>query len=163
MTVHQVRATGMKCRAPYDELLPALKAIEGDTAEDFVRSLLRTVVPIMHRRRAFLQLVLIDVQEFEGRTLASFLQTVAPRFLGVMLRLTSFPEVRADLSPSLIMRTSVSVGYLFTEIMADTTLMEGLPFPPVTGEAWLDGLVSILVHGLAADAEAKPCPLPEHT
>ena len=145
-------------RAPYDELLPALEAVEGDTAEVFLRNILRAIVPVMSSRLDYLQLVLIDVQEFEGHTIVGLLQNLLPGFVAFMHRLLAFPEVRGDLSPAIMMRTivSVTVGYLFTETMARTTLIDNLPFPPVLGEAWLDGLVSILIHGIIVDSEVQP-------
>lgn len=137
-------------RAPYDELLPILETVEGDDAQTFLRNLLRTVVPLLHRRLDFLQLVLIDLQEFEGRMFGSFLQRVIPRFVGAIHRITGFPEMRTDLSTPVLLRTIVSaiIGYLFTEMVARSPALDYLPFPPVLGDEWLDGLVSILIHGM---------------
>ncbi len=143
-------------RAPYDDLLPVLETVEGDNVETLLRNLLRTVVPRLHRRLDFLQLVLIDLQEFDGRMFGSFLQRVIPRFTGSILRITNFPEMRTDLPTPVVLRTIVSViiGYLFTEMVARSPALSYLPFPPVLGEEWLEGLVSILIHGMTVD-EAK--------
>ncbi len=143
--------------APYDEIFLALESIEGDTAEAFLHDMLSIVVPIIYRRLDFLRLVLIDMQEREGQTLARFLVTVIPKTLNLLQHLLTFPEIRDDLSPSLVVRTLVSVivGCLFTEMMSHTTMMDNLPFSPIVGEAWLDGLVSILLHGLTTKAEIE--------
>lgn len=136
--------------APYSEVFSAMEKIDGDDAETYLRNLLRAIVPIMMDRLDYLQLVLIDLQEFEGRMLAAFLQRVFPRFMQYLVHLMRFPEMRTDLPPAAIMRTivAVTIGYLFTEMVARTSALEGLPFPLVLGEKWLDNLVSILMHGL---------------
>ncbi|MBN1285987.1 MAG: TetR/AcrR family transcriptional regulator [Anaerolineae bacterium] len=150
-------AAVLERRAPYDALLPVLENVTGDTAEDLLQNLLRAVIPIMRERLDFLQLILIDLQEFDGRLFSSFLQQVTPHFVGMLSRLLSFPEIRPDLKPQIILRAIVSViiGYLFTEIAASTPALAHLPFPPVVGEAWLEGLVSILIHGMTVSPEGK--------
>lgn len=144
-------------QAPYDDLLSALEDIEGDTAEAFLRNVFHALIPVMRARLDFLQLLIIDLQEFNGQIFGTFLQRILPHFTETLFKLLHFPEMRPDLKPQVIMRTiaSMIIGYLFTELVASTPALERLSFPPALGEAWLDGLVSILIHGMTVSTEAK--------
>ena len=54
-------------RSPYEELLAAFQAVEGDTLESFLRSWFAVIDPITEAHLDFIQLVLIDLQEFNGQ------------------------------------------------------------------------------------------------
>jgi AcrR family transcriptional regulator len=140
----------LEYHSPYDDLLPALEAIQADTPEAFLRQFYREVVPVMQNHLNYLQLLFIDLQEFDGRIFSSFAQRIFPRFVALLPQLMNFPGIRKDLPPAAILRTvvSVTIGHLFTELVAGSRALSHLPIQPVLGEAWVEGLIDILLHGL---------------
>jgi AcrR family transcriptional regulator len=138
-------------RSPYEDVLEALQAVEGATFREFLRSWFDRLWPIMETHMPFVQLVLIDIQEFEGRTLANFLSTFLPEYFKVFSQIQAMPDVRQDLPLPVLVRTvaSVMIGYLFTEMIARNSLYDDRPIPIVDIGDWLDGLVDILARGMS--------------
>jgi AcrR family transcriptional regulator len=147
----------LEYNAPYDKLFPALEAIQADTAEAFLRQFYREIVPIMRNHLNYLQLLLIDLQEFDGRLFSGFAQRVFPRFAALLPQVMSFPGMRTDLLPATVLRTiaSVTIGHLLTEIVAVSGALNHLPVDPVLGDEWVEELISILLHGLTEDVPVK--------
>ncbi len=142
-------------RSPYEDLIAALESVEGDTLHNFLRNWFRTLWPVMSQHLDFLQLVFIDLQEFEGRTMAHFLSGFIPRYIETFSPIQQFPEVRKDLPLPLLVRTvaSVMIGYMMTEMMVQKALANELPFPLAAGDEWLEGLTHILVSGISERPE----------
>ena len=138
-------------RSPYEPLLDALRLVEGDTLEDFLRNWLRTIWPVLVEYLGYLQLVFIDLQEFDGQTLATFLKDLLPHYFMVFSRVRQLPGVRQDLSLTVLIRTiaTVMIGSLFTEVMLQRGAVDGLPEPIAIGDEWIDGLASILARGMS--------------
>lgn len=141
----------LKHRSPYEELLAKLDEVRGGTVSEFLRNWLGAVWPIMQDHLDFIQLVFIDLQEFDGRTLGSFVAELLPRFYALFSRIRALPDVRDDLSPPVLIRTiaSVMIGFIMTEMVVQHTPLEQLPFPLALDEVWLDGLVAILARGMS--------------
>jgi len=137
-------------RSPYPHLLAALEQVQGETLEEILYNWLDTMWSVMQHRLDFFQLVLIDFQEFEGRTLANFVAQVIPGFFQLFSRILAFPEVRRDLPAPVLARMFASqmVGFMITELILRQLNLDSLPFIPAAGKTWLDGLVSIMVRGL---------------
>ena len=138
-------------RSPYEELLVAFQGVEGDTLPAFLRSWFAVIDPIADAHLDFIQLILIDMQEFNGQKLAGFLQEFLPHYFGVFSQLTSLPDVRRDLPRPVLVRTiaSAMIGALFTKQVA-LGMGDKPPIPVEMGDAWLDGLANILARGMAA-------------
>lgn len=141
--------------SPYEELKTAMAAIDGETVEGFIRQLLAAFWAVMLRRADFLQLVFIDMQEFDGHTLAQFAQRVIPEMFVTIQRLQQFPQVRDDLPLPVITRTiaSAMIGYMFTEMMAARITPEAFQLPLALGDAGVNGVVQILVRGICKAGE----------
>lgn len=138
-------------RSPYEELLAAFQAVEGDTLAAFLRSWFAVIDPVADEHLDFIQLVLIDMQEFNGQKLAGFLQEFLPHYFGVFSQLVTLPDVRRDLPLPILVRTiaSAMIGAIFTKQVA-LALGDSPPIPLEMGEVWLDGLTDILARGLSA-------------
>ncbi len=145
----------LESRSPYEELLGTLEEVQGRTLREFLRNWLAVVWPVMRQHLDFIQLVFIDLQEFEGRTLARFLHRIIPHFFVIFSRLQGFPEVRRDLPLPVLARTlaSVMIGNVLTELLLQKNVLAGMPFPLATGDAWLDGVAGILARGLGAQED----------
>lgn len=137
-------------RSPYEALLGSLQDVTGDSLEDFLRNWLVEVWPVVSQHMEFVQLVFIDIQEFEGQTLSRFLQDILPHYFALFSQIQALPDVRHDLPLPVLIRTiaSVMIGYLFTEMIVQNTGATQMPIPLALGDEWLEGLVSILVRGL---------------
>lgn len=136
-------------RSPYEDMMTALVEIEGDTLEKFLHNWFDVLWPILEAHLDFLQLAIIDLQEFEGRTLGTFLNGFLPSYYDLFSRTRQVQGMRTDLPLPVLIRTiaSVTIGHLVTELIARNALGNE-PFPMALGDTWLDGLVSILARGM---------------
>lgn len=150
----------LSTRSPYEELLEALRAVEGETLEDFLRNWLSTVWPVMMNNLDFLQLVLIDFQEFDGQTLADFLKDLLPLYFSVFSRIQSLPGVRQDLTLTVLIRTIVSimVGSILTEVMLQIGALQRVPARLAVGDEWINGIASILARGMSVPGARQDGP-----
>ncbi len=138
-------------RSPYQDLFDALEQVEGETFDVFLRNWFDTLWPIFETHLDFLQLLFIELQEFEGKTLGRFLGGFLPQYVALFSGISRMPDVRQDLPLPVLIRTvaSVMIGYLFTEIIARRALAENAPIPMSLGDEWIAGLVSILTRGMS--------------
>ncbi len=150
----------LAARSPYEPLLDALQAVEGDTLEAFLGNLLRAVWPVAVEHLDFLQLALIDFQEFDGQTLIGFLRDLLPHYFVIFSRVLSLPGVRQDLALPVLVRTIavVMIGSVFTEIVVQEGDVRNLPMPVAVGDEWIDGLVTIIARGMSAPDSQKADP-----
>ena len=97
-----------------------------------------------------MQLVFIDLQEFDGQTLATFLKDLLPHYFVVFSRIHELPGVRQDLSLTLLIRTiaSFTIGSVLTEIMLQQGAVERISLPVAVGDEWINGIASILARGM---------------
>lgn len=144
-------------RGPYEDLISALQTVEGDTFHDFMRNWFAELWPILEEHMGFIQLIMIDLQEFEGRTMAAFLADFLPQYFVLFSKIQDMPDVRHDLPLPVLVRTvgGMMIGYLFTEMVARQSLYEAEPFPIDAQEPWLDGMVDILVRGMTVLPKAN--------
>lgn len=135
-------------RNPYDDLFDALeRAIAGaHTAPEFVQRALRAVLSVMPKHYDFIQLVQIDMREFEGKTMQHLLQgAVFPRVLGLIQRLKTLPGLK-PLNEIVWLRlvASMVIGFMITDRLAADTL-----FGMVDHDTWVGLLTDALLHGIA--------------
>lgn len=137
--------------SPYEDLFDALElSLEGvATAPEFVRRALGTVMQIMPQHYDYLELVQIDVREFEGETLRKMLEAhVFPRISGLIMRVTDLPGMK-PINPIVLMRlmASILIGFIFTDQMAQRTIFKVIP-----REDWVDYYANALLFGIADPA-----------
>ena len=135
---------------PYKQILPAVLAAEGDTAEDFYTNAAHIVIAEMGKRPEFVNLMFIELVEFKGRHGAALLKEIAPKILPVFER---FIKSRKDLrvtNPALLMRSFIGlvISYLMTEMMISNSILSKL-MPKNTEDAYVD----IFLHGILKPAE----------
>ncbi len=135
---------------PYKQILPAVLAAEGDTAEDFYTNAAHIVIAEMGKRSEFVNLMFIELVEFKGRHGAALLKEIAPKILPVFER---FIKSRKDLrvtNPALLMRSFIGlvISYLMTEMMISNSILSKL-MPKNTEDAYVD----IFLHGILKPAE----------
>ena len=140
---------------PYDELFEIFEAelSRAQTAPDFVRGALATVLQVMPRHYEFVQLVQIDLREFEGRNVQGLLQTrLFPRLLTVLQRVQALPGLK-PIDPIVLLRlmASLVLGYIITDQLAPQNI-----FGTYSRAEWAEFLADALLEGLAAPESDSP-------
>lgn len=135
-------------RNPYDDLFAALESAIADarTAPEFVQRALRAVLSVMPKHYDFIQLVQIDMREFEGATMRHLLEgAVFPRVLGLIQQLQALPGLKPlDEIVWLRLMASLVIGFMITDQFAADTI-----FAMHDREDWIDLLTGALLHGIA--------------
>lgn len=136
-------------RNPYEELFGALEgSIAGvQTAPEFVRQALAAVLDVMPKHYDFIQLVQIDMREFDGRNMSHVLQThVIPRVLRLIQQLKTLPGLK-PLNEFVWLRLmgSLVIGFMVTDQFAD-----GTPFGMYDHDTWAALIADALLYGIAA-------------
>jgi AcrR family transcriptional regulator len=133
---------------PYDRILSILEARldEAATGPDFIRSVLMTVLDIMPDYYDFIQLVQIDMREFEGRNVSHLLQDVFfPRVMMIIQRLQALPGLK-PFEPHVVLRmmASLVIGYIITERVGPAEILRQSPH-----EQFGEQFASALLYGIA--------------
>jgi AcrR family transcriptional regulator len=133
---------------PYEELITALEQTEGETAQAFITSVLRVVLPLLLKHFDYLELVQIDLREFQGRNMQRLAQSlIIPRVLVIVQRLLTLPGIK-PVEPVVIMRmmAGMVLSYTLTEKVAPRFLIEQL-----SAEIWIERYIDFAVSGLTTD------------
>jgi len=132
---------------PYDTLLELMESGQGDTAPDYIRSVMIRVLGFMTGQYEFIGLVQIDLREFEGETISHLLQTVMPRALEMAQRVQSLPGMR-PIETIVLLRlfASIVIGFVTTEHVIPTGLFDFWP-----REVWAEKLTELIIYGVAEE------------
>ena len=135
---------------PYKQILPAVIAAEGETAEDFYKNAAHIVITEMGRRPEFVNLMFIELVEFKGKHGAALLKEIVPKILPVFERVIKSRKNLRVTNPALLMRSFIGlvISYLMTEMMISNSIMSKL-MPKNTEEAYID----IFLHGILKPSE----------
>jgi AcrR family transcriptional regulator len=129
---------------PFHDVMPALLAAEGETIEGFIRDAATRMVAQTQNRIGFLNLMFIELVEFNGRHLSQMFQIFFP---GVLTFAQRFVEGKEELRPiPLMVIVRAFIGLFFSYIMTDLIIGEQLP--PEMGENALEYFVEIYLHGI---------------
>lgn len=135
---------------PYKQILPAILAAEGETAEDFYKNAAHIVIAEMSRRPEFMNLMFIELVEFKGKHGAALLKEIVPKILPVFEKVIKTRKNLRVTNPALLMRSFIGlvVSYLITEMVISNSIMSKL-MPKNTEEAYVD----IFLHGILKPSE----------
>lgn len=132
---------------PYFDVLPAMEAAQGETIEEFVRDAARRMVGELGERKEFLNLIFIELVEFEGQHIPRLFETFFP---GVMAFAQRFLETRGELRPiPLPIIVRAFIGLFFSFILTEILIARQLP--PEMQENALDYFVDIFLNGILAN------------
>jgi AcrR family transcriptional regulator len=130
---------------PYKQILPAILAAEGKTAEEFIHNAARALVQGLGRQPDFLKLMFIEIIEFNGQHLSLVLHEIAPKLLPVFERLAKVRKNLRSIPPPLLLRSFLGLFFSFyiTELfLAGTALKKLMP------KNSFDIMVDIYLHGI---------------
>ena len=134
-------------RHPFIEVIPALQAAQGETVEALVRDAARRMIAALNNQPDFLNLIFIELVEFEGRHVSQMFQIFFPPLLEFAQR---FQQVNGPLRPlplPVLLRSFIGLffSYVITGLLIDNQL------PAAARSGAFDHFVDIYLHGILAE------------
>lgn len=134
---------------PYHEIIPALKEAEGETSEELIRNMMERVWGNVNERDDVLNLLFIEMVEFNGQHVPKLFAILFPEFLGFAKSLYKTRSELRDIPLPNFVRALVStlIGFMFTEQLM------GKHFPKKYQKTVLDDTINIFLHGALAQSQ----------
>lgn len=135
---------------PYKQILPAILAAEGKTAEDFYKNAAHIALAEMEKRPEFMNLMFIELVEFKGKHGTTLLKEIAPKIFPVFERVVKSRENLRTTNPAMLMRSFIGliISYIMTEMIVSNSLAK--KFMPKNAE---EVYVDIFLHGILKSSE----------
>lgn len=132
--------------SPHPIMLAAAESVEGETAPDFVRHLLRKIIPIMLDHFEFMEMAQIDVREFGGRNISVLLEKYIPPFVMLFNRVQSLAGFR-PIPPVVFLRFVAGsiLGFGITNQFIPLSVRQMF-----SDEVWIEQFTDFILHGVAA-------------
>ncbi len=111
---------------PYHEILPALEAAEGDTAEDLIRNAAARAYKVLGDRPDFLNLMFIEVVEFNSIHVRELFAKLLPQGMQVVQRILEVDRERLRPIPSLMLARTF-LGMIFGYFLSEVILAQNSP------------------------------------
>jgi AcrR family transcriptional regulator len=137
-------------RHPFLEIVPLLNAVEGDDTETFVRNAAHALVHQLGRHPAFLNLMLIEIVEFEGRHVPMLIGKFLPLLTSLSARLEPERAGASEISPLVLARAFL--GMFFSYYITDRLL--GSSMPAAMRRHAIDRFVDIFLFGVLKEAQS---------
>jgi AcrR family transcriptional regulator len=131
---------------PYLEILPALKGAPTETIEQFVVEAARRLVEALEKRPGFLNLIFIELVEFEGEQMPAIFDSVLPDLEVIIQRFQAASSAFRPIPIPILLRAFI--GLFFSYVITEMT-MGALDIPGFEENAF-NSLVDIYLHGVLA-------------
>ncbi|MDA1329799.1 MAG: TetR/AcrR family transcriptional regulator [Chloroflexi bacterium] len=133
---------------PYHQFVPVLTSAQGANNEDLVQDIAQKMLAVVKSRPGLINLLFIELVEFEARHTAELFRDIFPHFAGFGQRLE---QSQGRLRPM----EETSRALAFAGLIISQWILQML----VHGEAFdtstlFNDAVDIFLHGILADAEA---------
>jgi AcrR family transcriptional regulator len=136
---------------PYKEVLPILLESTNENIEQFIRDAAGHMVDVLHRRPDFLNLMFIEIVEFNNIHALDIIQNILPKGLESIRARLHFREKRLkQIPPVILIRTFI--GLFFSYYMTDIILGPGRKIE-FEGNA-MDYFVDIYLHGILSGEQS---------
>jgi AcrR family transcriptional regulator len=129
---------------PYHQMLPVLQAAQGETVEAFVHNAAHAFVDLLKKEPNFLNLMFIEVVEFENRHIPYLVGQFAPQILGLVSGFAQRQSGLRDIPVPIILRAFL--GFFYSYIMIEVMLGESL-MPELRKDALVHS-IDIFLHGI---------------
>jgi len=129
---------------PFSTVLPALAELEGETFAELLHDAASRFIIGMENDPQILNLMFIELVEFEGRHLPALVEVFFPRMLAFAQQLATAEGPLRPLAPMTLLRSFVGLlfgYYFFDRLLANTAA-------PPADPGNLDALVDVLLYGL---------------
>jgi AcrR family transcriptional regulator len=134
-------------RHPIYFILPAINTAEGQDIESFIHDAAAKVVKNVKDHPDFLNLMFIELVEFDARHVPDLFQTFFPQALSFVQR---FLEGRQELRPiPLPVLLRAFLGLFFSYVITDILMGDQMPID--MEKSTLDHFVDIFLHGILAE------------
>lgn len=134
---------------PIHEVLPVLEVMEDETLEQLLRRAAHLMVDRLLTEDNYLNLLFIEIVEFEMRHLPHLVELILPR---VMLFAQKLYETRSDMRPlSVTAIVRMFLGTVFTYFITETFILPHAKIP-FGGEDDLDQMLDIYFRGVLTNA-----------
>lgn len=140
----QIFGAILEARHPFYRILPILRGVEGDTAEAFVRNAAHTLVAQLGSYPEVLNLMLIEIVEFQGAHVPHIFQSLFPQVLPLIGRIQGLDGRIRKIPPPILARAFL--GMFFSYYI--TGVLLGRAMPPEMQANALDHFVDIFLHGV---------------
>lgn len=137
---------------PYLEVLPALRSASGDTLEAWVKDAARRTVSAFHERTDFLNLMFIELVEFDSKHIPQLFEQIFPQILTFGQRFAQDRREMRAIPLPIVLRALL--GLFFSYIITDLIL--GRQMPPEMQTGALDYFIDIYLHGILAEKAVSP-------
>ena len=129
---------------PIYDVLPAMEAAQGETVEEIVRDAASRMVARFDQRMEFMNLVFIELVEFEGRHLPDLFAAFFPQAFGFVQRALGGRDELRPIPLPIVLRAFIGLffSYMITEMMLGKQMM------PELRENALEHFVDIFLHGI---------------
>lgn len=132
---------------PYHEVLPALEAAQGSTIEELVRDSAEKMLEALAKRPDFMNLMFIEIVEFNSTHIQQLFETLFPRILSVVQRFKGVEGGKLrPIPPEILIR--MFLGLFFSYYITDQVF--GATPPPMFRHNALEQFVDIYLHGILA-------------
>jgi AcrR family transcriptional regulator len=131
-------------RNPYRDIVPALEAAQGETAEELVRNAAAGMLAALGNRPDDLQLMFIEIVEFKGQHFPQLFESLFPQMVGFAQRLVQVNGDLRPIPPPTLLRAFV--GFFFAYFM--TEWLMGDQFSSESQQGDFDDFVGIYLHGI---------------
>jgi len=129
---------------PYIDALSLVKSAQGETVEEFVRDAAHRLVGSLGQRTDFLNLMFIEMVEFNGQHIPQIFQIVFPELMAFAQRFLAEREELRSIPLLVVVRAFV--GLFFSFLITDILIANQLP--PEMRENALDHFVDIYLYGI---------------
>lgn len=129
---------------PYHEVLPLFLAAEGDTIAEMVQSVARGMVGELRKRPDLLNLMFIEIVEFQARHIPELFRLIIPE-LGKLQGIFDNKQGQLRTIPQEILVRSF-IGLFFSYYVTDILMRKSGGF--LLGDASLDQYVDLYLYGV---------------
>jgi AcrR family transcriptional regulator len=131
-------------RHPFNQIMPVLAAAQGDTVEALVRDAAARMIAVLEQRQDILNLVLIELTEFDGRHAPQLFEKFFPPLMTFMQRLIQASGSLRPIPPPIILRAFL--GLFFSYFVTERLIGERLSLE--IREGAFDHFVDMYLHGI---------------
>lgn len=131
---------------PYKQVIPAMEESQGDTIEEFTHSAAAHMVQALESNPGFLNLMFIEIVEFNSRHIPHIFEMIFPQLAGFTARFGQFRGELRAIPPQILLRAFIGLffSYYITEVMI------GQQFSPEFKTDALNYFVDIYLRGILA-------------
>jgi len=131
-------------RHPFLVVMPALQAAQGETVEDLVRDAARRMIAELSQNQEFLNLMFIELVEFEARHIPQMFETFFPPLMAFAGQFQQVSGPLRDIPLPIVLRSFL--GLFFSYFITDLLIGSQLPVEMKAGA--FDYFIDIYLHGI---------------